>query len=61
MISIFNGKVFKVETSISSPNILRMCSHLDLIVKYKIADEDAKESSEEASGSRRDDHHQIRT
>ena len=34
-----------------------MCSHLDLIVKYEITDEDANEVSE----SRRDDYHQTRT
>ena len=57
----FNGKFFKVETNVSSPNILRMCSHLDLIVKYEVIDEDARETSEEASESRRDEHHQTRT
>ena len=38
-----------------------MCSHLDLIIKYEIIDEDARESSEvieEASGSRRENQHQ---
>ena len=41
-----------------------MWSCLGLIVKYEITDENAKESSEaieEASGSRRDDQHQMRT
>ena len=52
MISIFLSK---------SPKPLYMCSHLDIIVKYEITDENAKEAMEEASGSRGDDQHQTRT
>ena len=55
MISIFNGKFFKIETNIPSPNILRMCSHLGLKVNFEISNKDIDESSEatETSESRR--------
>ena len=55
MISIFNGKVFKIETNIPSLNILRMSSHLGLKVTFEVSNEDTDESSEvtEASESRR--------
>ena len=51
MISNSNDEHFFL---IYSPNTLCLCSHLDLIVKNEIIDE-------EASESRRDDHHQTRT
>ena len=46
MISIFNVNFSKVETNVPGPNILRMCSHLDLEVNLEISNRDTKELSE---------------